>query len=203
MKKTRLASGLGRAALALLLGSGLLLGGAGSAAADGHRHHRQEAVIKELPRGYKTVRVDRDDYYEHDNRFYRRTSGGFIAVRLPVGAVVASVPVGSLRVSIGDSVFFSCDDVYYRPAPRGYMVVERPVIRRLPAVAAKVGAIVVQAPLLNVRSGPGSHFPVIGRTRQGQRLMVSGGAPGWHYVQLPGGEHGWIMSCYASPAAAG
>jgi len=174
MKRTRHSTGLGSAALALLLGSGLLLGSASIAAAEGHNH-----------------------------RDYRSAHRGFITARPAIGTVVASLPVGALRISIGASHLFVNDDVYYRAARRGYVVVEKPGGRRSPYPTAAVATVRVQVPLLNVRSGPGTHFPVVDRTWQGEMLTVSGAAPGWHYVVLPSGNHGWIMSCFATPPAAG
>lgn len=56
---------------------------------------------------------------------------------------------------------------------------------------------------LNVRSGPGEHFPVIDRAWQGETLGVNGNAPGCYYVLLPNGASGWVMSVYTRAPASG
>jgi hypothetical protein len=52
-----------------------------------------------------------------------------------------------------------------------------------PAVTARANA--------NIRSGPGTTYPVIGGVRAGQRLPVTGQAAGWWQVKL-GSRTGWV-----------
>jgi hypothetical protein len=151
------------------------------------RDRREVTVVRELPRGYRTVHVGRDDYYVHDHRYYRRHRDGFVLVRPPAGAIFATLPIGNVRVTIGGSTLFTCDDVYYRPTRGGYVVVEPPVFGPTAAI------VIVRSPLLNIRSGPGLGFPVLCQVSAGTALSIGGDAPGWYYVAVPGGPNGWVM----------
>lgn len=111
----------GRIVMVSLLTAGLLLSASGfsrGARADGYesqvesRHgagyekganhlQRKMAVVRELPRGYRTVVVGKTRYYEHGHRYYSRVSDGYALLRPPVGAVFATLPIGSVRVTIG------------------------------------------------------------------------------------------------------
>lgn len=62
-----------------------------------------------------------------------------------------------------------------------------------PAVVARANA--------NIRSGPGTRYPVIGAARAGQRLPATGQARGWWQVKL-GGRSGWIWGGLATANAA-
>jgi hypothetical protein len=88
-----------------------------------HRKHKV-TVVRELPRGYKTVVVNRTPYYVHEHRYYNRVHNGYALVGPPVGAVFATLPFGSISVNIGGNFFYRTEDVYYRPTPRGYVVVD-------------------------------------------------------------------------------
>jgi hypothetical protein len=90
---------------------------------DDHRKHKVK-VVRELPRGYKTVVINRTPYYVHEHRYYSRVHNGYALVGPPVGAVFATLPFGSISVNIGGNFFYRTEDVYYRPTPRGYVVVD-------------------------------------------------------------------------------
>jgi hypothetical protein len=221
------ASAWGKIMVVALVISGLLLSGSGIAWADrgSDRHKgRQEVgregssrvkqdnrpgqyrspekvpVVRQLPRGHRRVVVNNNNYYVHDNRYYTRGPGGYIVVPPPTGAVFATLPFGSVTVTIGGIAYSRYGDVYYRPARHGYVVVKTP---RFPPAAAYRFTVLVQTAALNVRSGPGQHFAVIGQTWQGQSLAVTGHASGWYHVVLPGGNSGWVMSEYTRMLSAG
>jgi len=66
-----------------------------------------------------------------------------------------------------------------------------------PVPAAPTGkSLVVTAPRLHVRSGPGKHHPVIGEVRMNNVLEIVGSAAGWWYVKLYSGHYGWVMGIY-------
>jgi hypothetical protein len=88
-----------------------------------HRQHKV-TVVRELPRGYKTVMVNRTPYYVHNHRYYSRGHNGYVLVGPPVGAIFATLPFGSISVNIGGNLFYRTGDVYYQPARRGYVVVD-------------------------------------------------------------------------------
>lgn len=68
-------------------------------------------------------------------------------------------------------------------------------IRRPTATPMPQAVAVVQIPKLNVRSGPGTGYGILGTVTQTMRLPVIGHAAGrcdWFQVQLPAGTIGWI-----------
>lgn len=91
----------------------------------GHRYgHREKVtVVRELPRGHRKVVVKNRPYYVHDHRYYTRGPSGYILVRPPIGAIVASLPFGAVNVTIGGVFYSHYDQVYYRPTRGGYQVV--------------------------------------------------------------------------------
>jgi hypothetical protein len=87
---------------------------------------RKVTVIRDLPRGYRTVTVNKARYYVHDHRYYTRGQGGYVVVRPPVGAFFATLPFGAFSITIDGGSYFQAGDAYYRPASRGYVVVDPP-----------------------------------------------------------------------------
>ena len=86
--------------------------------------------------------------------------------------------------------------VVAQPAP----IVKRSSSRVYPT-ATSGHWVAVATQILNVRSGPGMDFSVIGRVYQGDLLLAKGSAPAWMYVRLPDGNFGWVMSEYISPTS--
>lgn len=159
---------------------------------------RPAAPLRGLPPGHARVHIGKRSYYVHRGHYYVRHSSGFVLVAPPVGVVVATLPVGAISLRIGGVGYFLAGGVYYRHASRGYVVVTAP--RPAPyAVSAAAQQVVVQAAILNVRSGPSLGFTVVARTEQGVSLPVFGNAPGWYYVRLPDGTYGWVMAQYTIP----
>lgn len=162
-----------------------------------------------LPLGHRSVWVGGHEYYHHNGIFYRRGPSGYVIVQPPFGAVVLSLPLGFAALVLAGITYYMFDGIYYQRVPSGYMVVEppvgavaTPVTPVVPANPTAGDKVVVTAPLLNVRSGPGSNFPVISQVHQGDPLVVYGVAPDWLYVQLPGGgEYGWVMGIHTAPAS--
>ncbi|MGA7802302.1 MAG: DUF6515 family protein [Gammaproteobacteria bacterium] len=160
------------------------------------------APIKSLPRGHVTVRIGDRHYYEHGGRYYVQRPTGFVLVAPPIGVVMATLPIGAISLHIGGVGYFLAGGVYYRHAPQGYVVVTAPQ----PAphmVVTGAQRVVVQAAVLNVRSGPGLDFTVVARAEQGVSLPVFGDAPGWYYVRLPDGMYGWVMAQFTIPVHVG
>lgn len=52
----------------------------------------------------------------------------------------------------------------------------------------------------NIRSGPGTAYPVIGGARAGDRLSVTGQAQGWWHIALTG-RTGWVWGALVAPNA--
>lgn len=100
-------------------------------------------------------------------------------------------------------------DLISRPEPAcpppGAVVVAPapPVTVPPPAVAAppvenSSGAVVVNAALLNIRSGPGYQNPVVAVVQKGDCLAVHTVTQEWLYVQSPSGRFGWVARQFTS-----
>ena len=124
-----------------------------------------------------------------------------------VGSIWAALPLGVLTLAVGSMIYYHYAGVYYRQVPAGYVVVEAPrevtVVRELPPVnspaAVSGNRVVVTAPRLNFRSGPGTGFEVISVIVKDAVLEVRGSAPEWLYVKLFDGRYGWVQQVYTTP----
>jgi TolB protein len=67
------------------------------------------------------------------------------------------------------------------------------------AQSGQTPGVTVLAPALNVRSGPGTGYPVIASLRQGAEAPIVGrhGASGWWQVKLGSGATGWVSGSAA------
>lgn len=166
---------------------------------EAHRTPHKEVIVKTLPHGSRTVVVNRDRYHVHDGRYYRYTSRGYLLVRPPLGTIIADLPFGFLRVTFGGLDYFVRDNVFYRHTLHGYQVVQTPAGYE----ETDYGPVRVESALLNIRTGPGLGFEIIGRLQLGDLLMVTAVSPDWYYVLLPNGDYGWIMSRHTSLIAQG
>lgn len=84
-----------------------------------------------------------------------------------------------------------------RPLPAAAAIaVAAPTLSPVASTTPEVPAVVVRANA-NIRSGPGTTYPVIGGARAGQRLPVLGRAKGWWQVAL-GARTGWIWGGLAA-----
>ena len=157
--------------------------------------------VARSPRAHTRIRVGAFPYFFHSGRYDRPARRGYARVRPPVGAILAALPLGFLTLTLGSSFYYYHGDVYYRPVAAGYRVVDPPreVMRRevrTAPLAASDDRVVVTAPRLNVRSGPGRGYEVIAVIDRGASLGVAGGAPDWLYVDLGDGRHGWVQQTY-------
>lgn len=82
--------------------------------------------LKVMPRGHQRVVYKGNPYYYTAGRFYRQTSGVYVAITAPLGAAVLSLPGGFVTLGIGPNRYFHYAGVYYRHASNGYVVIERP-----------------------------------------------------------------------------
>jgi len=160
---------------------------------------RKEVIVRTLPRGSRTVVINRERYHVHGGRYYRYSPRGYLLVRPPLGTIIAELPFGYLRVSFGGLDYFVLDNVFYRHTVHGYQVVPTPAGYE----ETDYGPVRVVAPILNIRTGPGLGYGTIGRLQQGELLVVTAVTPDWYYVLLPNGEYGWVMSRHTSMIARG
>jgi len=171
-----------------------------------HRH-----IVRSLPWGYTRYWYGRRPYYYSRGLFYEPYLGGFLAVRPPLGAVIISLPIGYERVWIDGTAYYTYGGTYYRRVPAGYAVVEPPARVIVENAATEVvppdmpasGQVIVDAPVLNVRSGPSIDEKMIFQFEEGAVLEVTGKSDGWLYVQLPNGQYGWVKSVFTKPADPG
>ena len=64
------------------------------------------------------------------------------------------------------------------------------------------GAVTVSGNVVNVRTGPGTNFPVVAKVKRNDTLTVKEQAFGWYKVVLPDGSTtGWIASWLVTGAA--
>lgn len=66
---------------------------------------------------------------------------------------------------------------------------------------AAARALEVTGSVVNLRQGPGTTHPVVGKVDQGTRLSVLDSTPGWYQVTAPDGVQGYITAAYVKAAA--
>jgi hypothetical protein len=158
-------------------------------------------VVVTAPVGYRTIWAGGVEYLYHGGAYYRKRPSGFVVVRAPIGAIIATLPIGFITFAVGSSAYYYYGGVYYQRIPSGYVVVEAPpeavVVEEPPVVVS--GSVSVTTPALNVRSGPGKEFRVIGQVSQGDVLVIRGNAPEWLYVQFHSGKFGWVLERFTTP----
>lgn len=172
-----------------------------------HRRH----VVNRLPWGYKRLWHHRRPYYFSRGIFYRPYSGGFRAISAPVGVIVLSLPIGYEQVWIDGATYYTYGGTYYRRVPAGYVVVDPParivveddVPEIVPPAISASGKVIVDAPVLNVRSGPSLDDERIYQFEEGSILEVNGRSDGWLYVHLPNGGYGWVKTVFTKPLEPG
>lgn len=158
-------------------------------------------VFVNAPAGHRTILYGGISYLFHNGIYYQKRPSGFVVVRAPIGAIITTLPIGFITFLVGGSTYFYYAGVYYQQIPSGYVVVEAPpgavVVEEPPVVAS--GNVSVTAPTLNIRSGPGMEFKIIGQVSQGDVLVIRGNAPEWLYVQFPSGRFGWVLERFTTP----
>ena len=58
--------------------------------------------------------------------------------------------------------------------------------------------LIVNTQVLNVRSGPGVNFPLIGQVKLGREFKVEEEKNGWYRIKLSNGTVGWVIKDYVS-----
>lgn len=117
---------VGKAAILVVLATGLSACASGPAEA-----HRVRAVgvgvtVNVLPVGHRTVVVGKNRYFVHNGVYYRAQGRNFRVVAAPVGLRVATLPAGFVSVNLNGARYYRFGNTYYRPANRGFVVVKRP-----------------------------------------------------------------------------
>ena len=163
--------------------------------------------VSRLPRGYRRAWHKRKPYFYQRGVFYRPARSGYTVVRAPVGAIIFGLPVGYQRIWIDGGVYYTYGSTFYQRVSTGYVVVDPPseiiVEDEVPSLIQPsrpaTGEVIVDAPVLNVRSGPSLSDPKIYQVDEGYILEIHGRSNGWLYVELPNGEYGWVKSVFTKP----
>lgn len=173
-----------------------------------HGHHDR---YRSLPHGHHRYHHGGRNYYYHGGHYYHHRGGYYYRTRPPRGFFLNVLPFAAAAVVLGGLTYYTYNGIYYQQTPGGYMVVDPPpgavvsapppVVMADPAPYAVGGMVVVTIPTLNVRSGPGAHYPAVAVVNQGQQMPVRGGAAGWLNVQMPNGLWGWVAQKYTVPVA--
>ena len=64
------------------------------------------------------------------------------------------------------------------------------------AYAAQTATVTTD--VLNVRSGAGTNYSIIGKVYKGNSLEVLGSSNGWYNIKLSNGKTGWVSGDYVS-----
>lgn len=162
------------------------------------RHHVRISPI--LPLGFALLTIAGMEYYYNRGIYYKRLPDGYVVTKPPLGAVVVQLPSGYIMFRSGGVEYFYYNDVYYNRVPSGYVVVEPPYVASTSdSIVKQQSALPVtelvksMAPMLNVRSGPGTNHPIVSQIPQGTIVEIHGSSPEWLFVKLPSGEFGWVM----------
>ena len=179
------------------------------------RHHprpviryRQHRISPLLPLGFTLLTIAGLQYYYHQGRYYRHIENRYVVAPPPLGGVVVELPAGHVSFWSNGVQYFYYGDAYYKRVPRGYIVVDPPyeASSKPPvdyrAATPAVDEVTVIAPMLNVRSGPGTNNAITFQAPQGTTLEIHGTAPEWLFVKLPTGEFGWVMKKFTNPESA-
>lgn len=176
----------------------------------GHGHgwgHR----VERCPSHARVVVVAGRPYRYWDGVFYTSSSGGFVSVRPPLGAVVLTLPIGHGYVVVGGRLYYTYGGSFYRRTGGGYVVVEDPnrVVVQQPTVIREQ-VIVRDAPVAPVTSSNGDARGTVWITNaNGSRTPVElervdgrwRGPRGEYYDSLPTQEQ--LASVYGLNPSAG
>ncbi|MDB5058044.1 MAG: hypothetical protein JWO59_1516 [Chloroflexi bacterium] len=91
-------------------------------------------------------------------------------------------------------------EVNTREGTRGWVLSQYLSRPGLPHARGGGITILAEAAVLQVRSGPGVHYPAIGSVFSGTAMQLMRVSPHWAAVILPGGTAGWVARQYTSMA---
>ncbi len=127
-------------------------------APDFHPSHPRPYYYRDLPPGYRALRVADMLYYYLEGIYYQSTPSGYVIVPAPRGAVITAIPERHKVIVYENTDYYYYNSTYYVKQPSGYTVVTPPpsvVSSNAPAVEAPEKTVVVTVPNPN-----GSYIPV-------------------------------------------
>lgn len=148
-------------------------------------------------------------FFFHMGNYYRHTDEGYVVVQAPIGARIRNLPERCSPLDIEGHRYFVCDDVYYEIDGDEYVVIEPPSrgdYRVEPPSGdyrVEIGERVrIKVDSLNVRSGPGKRYDIIGKLYRDDVVEVGGMEGEWYYVAPIDGAYGWILQEHVLPEEA-
>ncbi len=166
-----------------------------------HRHYDpypRGVYHRSLPSDVFWLSVGGAAFYYSMGKFYKsQSSGGYITVEAPIGARVRELPPNCTTYNYNGRYIYDCQDVYYDRDGRDYIVINRPVQTQV--IISSGEQVMITAESLNIRTGPGSRYQVIGQLYRGAVVEVDGFENGWYYVRLSNDAYGWIAQDYTTP----
>lgn len=140
----------------------------------------------------------RSSHGHHGHGYHRGSADAFWAV-LGVSILTGCLISYIVNTPSSQTVVYSSSEPMVAPPPSRVVVKEYSYSPALQS--ATVDRVVVTAPELNVRTGPGFNHSIAGYVVRGEGLQVLGRAPGWFYVRTASGQHGWVMIDFTVPQA--
>jgi hypothetical protein len=83
-------------------------------------------TVQHLPKMHERVVYGGKPYYYWGGHFYRPSSGVYVSITAPIGAIVPGLPGGFVTIGSGPGSYYFYAGVYYRAAPTGYVVIAQP-----------------------------------------------------------------------------
>ncbi len=91
----------------------------------------QLRIIKKLPQGYETFRIDDREFFHYGGTFYRKVRDNFVVIRAPRGAQIERLPAGYTTVSVSERAYYRYKNVFFRESDGGYEVVAPPIGKKV------------------------------------------------------------------------
>ncbi|MDD2421296.1 MAG: N-acetylmuramoyl-L-alanine amidase [Heliobacteriaceae bacterium] len=110
--------------------------------------------------------------------------------------ILAFVFGGAFLCSLG--ILFSQPVAANAGGMPGWIASSLPLFEQSNKPAVPLGTGVVQEPVVNVRSGPGTTFAVVGTVTRGETLLILKELGQWYQVRFDTGQTGWVANWLVS-----
>jgi len=154
-------------------------------------------VYRSLPPNVFSFFLGGSTFFYYSGLYYRHGVDGYVVVQAPIGARIHVLPDDCSYFYYNGDRCYACDDVFYREVGREYLVIERPP--RFDVIVEPGDLVRITTDALNVRSGPGAQFRVMGQLIRGDIVEVGAIEDGWYYVRFGNDSYGWVMQRYTNP----
>lgn len=162
--------------------------------------HRERVIVRERARHTPGWAAKRH-FFNRRGVYYRPYRSGYYGKR---ARVFYGRPYGYRRPWPRSSAYISLSGIFYQSPPARYVVVNTPpetiVVRETYSVVQPVesitGNVRVTVSTLNIRTGPGLGYSLVGQVEEGSILQLRGKSDSWSFVRLPDGRSGWAKSVF-------